>query len=341
MGKRSFLGLLFIGIAIFALVSGGANAQMKGNPIVIKALTHLPTNHINNDPVPFFVEKVNKLAQGRLKINWVGGPEVIQSFDQIRALKTGAIDMLLYYPFAFMKSIMPEAEAKGLSELAEWEERKTGAYELWCEIIEKRANAKYLGRFHSLIPFTLYCNKKIEKVDDLKGERIRVMPLYVPLMKAMGAVPVTIPPPDIYTSMERGVVNGFMWPRVGMVSWGLHEVTKYVIDPGVFQIEPGTMINLDFWKKIPGDLQELLLDVMKDFEYIATMRAVMIRETEDKIRRKAGMKFIQLPPQEAAKFTKIASDATWGEVLKRATEYGPKLRKLTSKSAVPKGAFPW
>jgi TRAP-type C4-dicarboxylate transport system substrate-binding protein len=167
------------------------------------------------------------------------------------------------------------------------------------------------------------------------------MPLYIPFMKALGASPVTMAPTDIYTAMERGVVDGFMWPRVGMISWGLQEVTKFMIVPGVFQMEPATMVNLDRWKKIPKDLQDLLLEVIQEYEYVGSMRNFMILEKEERVREKAGTKIIQLPPAEAEKFVKTAYDMTWEEVIKTAPEYGPKLRKAMSKAAVPKGTFPW
>jgi TRAP-type C4-dicarboxylate transport system substrate-binding protein len=141
--------------------------------------------------------------------------------------------------------------------------------------------------------------------------------------------------------MERGVVEGFMWPRVGMASWGLQEVTKCMVEPGVFQMEPATMVNLDRWKKIPKDLQDLLLDVIQEYEYIGTMRNSLLVEKEEKIREKAGVKNIKLPPGEAEKFVKTAYDYTWEEILKAAPEYGPKLKKAMSKGALPKGAFPW
>ncbi len=105
-------------------------------------------------------------------------------------------------------------------------------------------------------------------------------------------------------------------------------------------MEPATMINLDRWKKIPKDLQDLLLEVIQDHEYIGTMRNYMILEKEERVREKAGMKIIQLPPEEAEKFVKTAYDYTWEEVLKSATEYGPKLRKAMSKGLYPKGPFP-
>jgi TRAP-type C4-dicarboxylate transport system substrate-binding protein len=329
----------FAVIVLIALTFNITNTFSE--PIVIKAVTMFPKNHLNNDPVPIYIDKVNKASKGRLKIDWLGGPEVIKGFDQPHAIKAGTIDMNLYMAFAYCKSLMPEAEAQGLSELAIWEERKTGLFELWSEIFEKKVNAKYIGRLHSLCPFQVYVNKMIRSLDDFKGLKIRVMPLYIPFMKALGASPVTIRPPEIYTAMERGVVDGYMWPNAGVISWGLQEVTKYVIRPGVFQMEPATLISMKKWKTIPPDLQEIILEEIKDVEYIGSMRNYMIMDTEDKIRKAAGMKDIVLPPEVANKFVKIAYDETWDLVIKNAPEYGPRLRQLSSRSALPKGTFPW
>lgn len=338
MEKKVFC-LLLVGIILFVFIS----TETKAQQIVIKAVTCFHKTHSNNDPVPLFIEAVNKRAEGRLRIDWLGGPEVFASFDQIHALKGGSVDMILYYPFGYMKSLMPECEAKGLSELAGWEERKSGTFELWSEIFKKRVNAKYLGTFHGnpLFAFQFHLNKKIDRLADFKGLKIRVMPLYIPLTKALGATPITIAPSDIYTALERGVVDGFMWARWGIMSLGLHEVAKYTIDPGVFQMEPAAMINLNLWKRIPKDLQELLMEVMKDHEYIAAMRGVMIVAKEDRDREKAGMRVIKLPQEDAEKFIKIANNVTWEEVIKIAPEYGPKLRKTGLRANLPKGAFPW
>jgi TRAP-type C4-dicarboxylate transport system substrate-binding protein len=334
---KRLVSVFAVFLALFALLAGEA----IGETIVIKAITAFPKNHTNCDPVQIFIDKVNERAGGRLKIEWVGGPEVLQTFDQVHALKAGTIDAILYYPFGYMKPLMPECWAKGLSQLAAWEERKSGAYDLWDEIIAKRINAKYLGSFHSLIPFTIYVNKRITKLDDFKNLKIRAMPLYIPFLKAIGASPVIIPPPEIYTSMERGVVDGFMWPREGMASFGLQEVTKYQLTTPLFQVEPATMINLDKWNKIPKDLQDLVMDVMKDMEYIGTMRYFMLDKKEEEVKRAAGVQLISLPPEDEAKLIKTADDVTWEYVIKEAPEYGPKLKAASRRDALPKGSFPW
>ena len=327
--KKVYSIFLLLGILMSVLMSTNADCQTA---IVLKGVTAFPKTHPNNDPVPFFIEEVNKRTQGRLKMEWLGGPEVFASFDQIHALKAGTIDMILYYPFGYMKSVMPEAEAKGLSQLPEWEERKTGAFELWTEIFEKRVNAKYLGRFHNNITFQVYSNKRFEKIGDFKGTNIRTMPLYIPFIRSLGANPVTLPPTEIYTSMERGVVDGFMWPRWGITGFGLQEVTKFIIEPGVFQMEPATMVNLDRWKKIPRDLQDLVMATMIEYEQIASKRAFTLMDQEYKKMEQAGMKTIKLPPEDGDKFYKLAYDTTWEQILKAAPEYGPKLRKAMSKA---------
>ena len=106
-------------------------------------------------------------------------------------------------------------------------------------------------------------------------------------------------------------------------------------------MEPATVIAMEKWKKIPKDMQDMIMDVVQDVEYIGTMRNELIVRKEARIREAAGMKTIKLPPEEAAKFIKICYDKTWEYVTEAAPEYAPKLRKASSRSALPKGTFPW
>jgi hypothetical protein len=83
------------------------------------------------------------------------------------------------------------------------------------------------------------------------------------------------------------------------------------------------------------------MEIMEDMEYIATMRNELIVKKDERIRAQAGVKWIHLPPGEAEKFVEICYDKTWEYVIGMAPEYGPKLRQLSSRKALPKGAFPW
>ena len=324
------------GLTIVLLVSsmfpGKILSKVSGEePIILKGITGTPINNLYNQSVPTFIDLVYKKSNGRLKIEWTGGPEVIATFDQAEAVKKGTIDMLLHYPRAYFKSHIPVAEASALSQLTAWEERKSGAFELWAKIFREKANAEYIGRFHSNIKFCVYTNFKVEKLDDMKGKKFRVMPLYTPLFIALGASPVTIPPSDIHTGMERRVVDGYMWPELGIVSMGWHEVTKFVIYPSIFQIEPTTVINLDKFNKLPKDLQAVLKDSMENIELIATEQLLKVAQAEWEKMQKAGMRRIELPPADAKKFINIAYETTWNKIIKDDPIYGPQFKKLTSK----------
>ena len=51
---------------------------------------------------------------------------------------------------------------------------------------------------------------------DLTGKKMRTTPLYTPFFKAMGATTKNISPAEVYTALERGVVDGLAWPEGGV-----------------------------------------------------------------------------------------------------------------------------
>lgn len=331
MRKKIIFSLLVITLFAIPLFATASDPEKASKPITIKALTPFPTSAISNQPFPLFLDMVKKRSQGRLIIDWRGGPEIIKGSDQPEALKAGVIDMLLWVPFGYLKSHVSCAEAEGLSEHSAWKEREVGAFNLWSEIFKKHLNAKYLGKPWSLTQFAIYTKKPINKIEDFKGKKIRVMSLYIPFMRALEAAPITIPVTDLYTALERGVVDGFMFIDWGISSWGWQEVVKYKIYPPVFQQETATLINMNVWNKLPKDLQDLLMDAFIDFEYISTAFLQELKNGEWQVCEKAGMTIINLPPDDAKNFRKIAHDATWPVVIKDSPDYGPKLRELLIK----------
>jgi len=334
MKRKDSLALMavccFMVLLLFIPSSGGAK-----EPIVLKTVSHLAPDNPHCTTNQPFIDMVNKRAKGELIIKFLGGPEVIPSFDQPEALKKGVVDILPTEPGSWFKPLMGvAADISGLSEIPAWKERETGAFEVYDELFRKFANAKYLGRPHGGWGFNFYTNKKIEKIEDFKGLNIRVMSLYAPFTKKLGASPITIPPPEIHQAMERHILDGFMFPTFGITGYAWHEVTKYKIEPEVFQAEAVSVINLDVWNKLPKHLQELLMDVSKIMEYWGPADQMWIKQAEEYTIAKAGVQVISLPPKDAELFYNLAYETTWEEVLKGAPEYAAKLRKMLTKEAL-------
>ena len=76
------------------------------------------------------------------------------------------------------------------------------------------------------MPFHIYLNKKIDKLD-FTGLKIRVTPVYKDIVEALGGTTVTTAPGEVYTALERGVVDGYGWPITGIFDLGWEKVTKF------------------------------------------------------------------------------------------------------------------
>ena len=275
-------------------------------------------------------EKVAKECPGELAIDYVGGPEVMPNREQVEALRNGLVDMV-FTTVGYYVSIIPEADGLNLTALRPWEERAKGVNDFLNKIHQEKANAFYLGRLGSGNPFALYLIKPITKLSDLKGMKIRGSPTHIPFIKALGAQPVVIPPPDVYTALERGLVDGYMWP-VGLIrDWGWNEVTKYIVEPFFYEAVNIVLINIEAWKKLPKNLQDLLIAAEEQAEHYAVDRAHSYVQTELTKLQKEGIKIIKLPPDQAKEFKKLAYDSMWDVVIKKAPENGPKLKEMISK----------
>ncbi len=319
-------------LMVMGAMLSAPGASMASDTITLKAVTAFPKTAMVNRALPDLIKMIEKQSDGRLKINYVGGPEVVKSFDQGEAVRRGTIDMILHTPFAYLKAFAPELQAKGLSRLAAWEERLTGVHDIWDKICQEKINAKYIGTIQSVIDFNIYTSKKVEKLEDFKGLKIRAMPLYIPFIKKLGAKPIIIPPTDVYTAMQRGVVDGYMWTSdFEIPDWGWHEVTKYKILPGVFQLENALLVNLTKYNSLPKDLQEILEHCVEVFEGVDTVRVLREKEHAWEIMKAAGVQEVHLSPEEAEVYSNMAYDETWATVIKEAPEGGAKLKELISK----------
>ena len=63
--------------------------------------------------------------------------------------------------------------------------------------------------YYGIGPYQLWSNNKITSVEGLVGKKLRCpSPTYVEVTKALGAVPVSIPGGEIYTAMQKGIIDG-------------------------------------------------------------------------------------------------------------------------------------
>lgn len=241
-------------------------------PITLKMVSfqalHLPTSEFARK----LIEKVEELSNGEIKIQLVGGPEAIAVFDQPEAVKNGVVD-LAYTCSSYCVGLQKELLYNIAKSTGSLETRETGLYDYWVNLLENSETFKvrFLG-FHEGKPpynsYYMFTNIKVDKIEDLKGAKIRGVMNYQPFTEAIGANIITMPFPDVYQAMEHGVVDGFWWPIAGGAVYdnSLHEVTKYIINYPLYQTDGIVLANWDTWQNLSKEHQDILIKAQEETE---------------------------------------------------------------------------
>ncbi len=275
-----------------------------------------------------WLQQFNAEGKGVLQINFIGGPKAIPAFEAGNAVKTGVVDMALATG-AFYTNVMPEADFLKLTQIPVAEQRRNGAFAAINELWMQKANMVYLARMVEDQPFHLYLNKKIEK-PDLTGLKIRITPVYRDFFASLNANVVTTPPGEVYTALERNVVDGYGWPIGGIFDLNWNEKTKFRVDPGFYDAEVSIIVNLDAYKKLTPkqkaflDKQALALEAMNGFW-------TSYGKDETARQEKAGIQAIRFDAAGTKAFIDKAYDTGWAGAMKANPEFAKKLKTLTSK----------
>jgi TRAP-type C4-dicarboxylate transport system substrate-binding protein len=144
----------------------------------------------------------------------------------------------------------------------------------------------------------------------------------------MGATQVMVPAPDLYSALERGVVDGAAWPGLGVVDLGIQKFLRYRIDPRVWQYDNLLWVNRDAWNKLKPNQRAALRKGVAKFEKQAyEFYANMVKDERAKTDA-TGLKSYKLSPAAAKLFVKRSQDLQWEQVRKKAPGTYEKLRKL-------------
>ena len=307
--------------AVFTLGMNTACAQ----EVTLRAVTSFAEGTQFSKNFERFIEKVNKDGKGLVQINYIGGPRAMPPFEVGNAVRTRVVDMA-NVTGAFYTNLLPESDALKLLSKPMSEQRKNGTWELVNQLHNQKLNSYYLARQFHNVPFHIYLNKKPEKLD-FTGLKIRVTPVYKDIVEALGGTAITTAPGDVYTALERGVVDGYGWPVTGIFDLGWEKVTKYRLEPPFYGVEVNVLVNLDSWKSLNDAQRKLLTDSAQWLEGLDSENIDAIKAERER-QAKAGIQSIDFGPEESKRFIDKANDAAWQSVIKRAPDSGAKLRQL-------------
>lgn len=319
--------------SLFALafVVAAPRESTAQQTITLKAVAPYNLNIYLSKPMFIFKEIVEKRTNGRVKVNILGGEEVVPSLQQFDALRNGVVDVIVGVT-SYYTGTVPEGMALLYTRQLPSKQRESGLFDLMRKVHLEKGGVIYLANAGGTpdTAFRLYLKKPITK-PDLTGFKIRVSPVYTPLVSALNGTPVSTPFADTYAALERGVVDGFGSTYAGITDYGLHEVSKYVIDHGFYSLVECILINKKTWDSLPQNVRGELEALAPEYEKAVEEYMGEFIKQEDKLLKSKSMQFIKFSPEDEKKFLDVAYSAGWKEFLAKTPENGAQIKAVAEK----------
>lgn len=311
----------FAASALIMLSAFGVHAS----EVTLKAVSAFNTDTFFTDRFKVFVDKVNEDGKGLLQIQMLGGPEAIPTFEVGNAVRSGVVD-LANSSAVFHANLVPEALAMTLTDHTIQELRENGGHALMDQIHQDKANMLWLGRVTDGLQYHIYSNKPITS-PNLKGFKLRSVPTYLAFFRAVGANALQIPPGEVYTALERGVVDGYGWPSVGVLDLGWQEKTKYRVEPGFYNVEVSLFMNKNSWAKLNDDQKAFLAEKVEWVESL-NKEDLSLAIKEKSLQAEAGVETIELPEEVGQELRRIAYQAGWEGIEKTGSKHAADIKRL-------------
>jgi TRAP-type mannitol/chloroaromatic compound transport system substrate-binding protein len=276
--KTFFKGLALGTISLPFLIRGlgsssRAQEDASGSPGIItakryrwKMTTTWPPNFpIIGEACTKYAELVKALSGGRIDIKVYGGGELVPALEAFDAVRSGGVELgsgSAYYwagklpAGQFFASVPFGMNAQQLNAWL----FSGGGLGLWEELY-RDFNLVPMPGGNTGVQMGGWFNREISSIASLKGLKMRIPGLGGKVLEKAGGAPVLLAGGEIYTGLERGVIDATEWlgPYHDMLM-GFHEIAKYYYTPGWH--EPGTMleffINKNLYDSLPNDLQTIL-----------------------------------------------------------------------------------
>ncbi|MDV7145378.1 TRAP transporter substrate-binding protein [Tropicimonas sp. TH_r6] len=220
-----------------------------------------------------FVERVNAMAEGKLKLKLYSGGELVPPFAVEDAVQQGTAEIGHGTPYYnagknsanhFFTTIPFGLSA---AEMSAWL-RYGGGQELYDGIYGQR-NLKPIHSGNSTVQAAGWFKNEITSLDDLSGLNMRIAGLGGEAMRKLGVNAVLLPPTEIFPAFQSGAIDAAEWvgPMLDQ-AFGLNKVASHCYAPAFH--EPGAglnvVVNKDAWASLTPDLQAIIINAAQAAE---------------------------------------------------------------------------
>jgi TRAP-type C4-dicarboxylate transport system substrate-binding protein len=318
----------WIGIALFVCLAAGLSysspAPAQTKPIELTYSMHFVASHQMAVFGRKWADEVEKRSNGRVKITMFPGGSLIPSPQAYDGVIKGIADIAMSFQ-GFTRGRFPLTEAIDLP-LA-WKSGTSATNivnELYAKFQPKEYNDTQVMYLHAHGAGLFHTRTKVvNKLEDMKGLKIRTSGTLAPIAAALGAAPVAMPMGDTYDAIARGVVDGTVAPYEGLEQWKLGEVCKNTIENYsiAYSAAGFVVMNKAKWASLPPDVQKIIQEMNKEWIPVTGKVWDDVDKSGREYTIKRGNKIIVLSKEEEARWAK-AVQPLMGEYVTQAQKKG-------------------
>ncbi|MCS6780504.1 MAG: TRAP transporter substrate-binding protein [Geminicoccaceae bacterium] len=305
------IGAVIAAAALF--IAGGAGAAETW-----RIQTALPTAHPVHKATERWAEDVGRMTAGRLRVEILPGGAVVPPADMIDAVGQGILDGMA------TSSVYFTGRDRAFALLGDL----IGGYQDWATALAfcEYGGGKQLYRelYAAYGAYTIGCpnsgveslvsSKPIRSPADFKGVKIRAPEgMAASLFRKMGASPVALPPTEVFTAIDKKVVDGADYSSYAMNhSLGFHKIAKYPIlhfhSLPVYEVT----VNKAKWDTQPDDVKAILEMSVRDLAVRINLEDMIAERAAIAADKAAGVEPIVWSPEHLAEMRRLAAEV-WAE----------------------------
>lgn len=255
------------GIA-FVCACGWGGAVVAAEPIKLSYSNFFPPTHIQSKLAEQWCREVETRSGGQVVIEYYPAGTLTKPKDCYDGVVQRISDIGLSAPgytkgrFPVMNGVdLPMGYTSGVQATAV-------ANAVFGKFTPKEFDDVHVLYFHAHGPGKLHtAGKPVKTMADLKGMKIRATGNSASVITALGGSPVAMSMPDSYQSIQKGVVNGGIYPVETNKGWKMGEVVDYLTDTTAVAYTTTffVVINKDVWASLPPEAQKAMTEVSAEW----------------------------------------------------------------------------
>ena len=294
--KRALIFLIFMMMVVPSIAFGA---------IELKFCNYFPVPARQSKICEEFIKDLEARSGGQLKVRFFPAGTLLTAPKMYDGVVEGIADIgFSNIGYTFGRFRMTEVLDLPLGFPNAWVANHV-ANDFFREFKPKEWDKIHMLSMHtSPVNVVISATKPVNKMEDLKGMTLRGLGFIAEVVSALGGTPRPIPTPEAYEAIQKRVIDGLMLPMETMRAFRYAEVAKYVTECWpIGQVYTFYMVmNKDTWNKLPPNIQKIINEYPFEEKLAAMWNEIDI--DGKKYGMEKGLKFIELPPEEIAKWKK-------------------------------------